>query len=100
MGGLAIEEKDLLKIDGTSELLEQIYNNSCNVESIFYRENSVININISKEVEDEIKFRNINLRCSKEGFTIIPCRNDSYDLGIYKSASVPSIATYPKEFPF
>lgn len=99
-GGIIISENDLLKIKGTNIILDEIHNSSYNISSILYRENGVININIFLEEEGWITYRNINLRCSEDGFTIIPYSNDSFDLGIYKTASIPAIATYPEKFPY
>lgn len=99
-GGLIIEEKDLLKIDGTEKILNEIHNSSYKISSILYRENGIININIYEETEYETKYKNINLRCTQDGFIFVPYRDDSYDLGIYKTASIPAIATYPKNFPY
>ena len=99
-GGIIISENDLLKIKGTNIILDKIHNSSYSISSILYRENGVININIFLEEDACITYRNINLRCSEDGYTIIPYSNDSYDLGIYKIASIPAIATYPEKFPY
>ncbi|MBQ3513968.1 MAG: hypothetical protein IJA32_09270 [Lachnospiraceae bacterium] len=100
-GGINITVNDLLKIKGTDEIIDGIYNNAYTIDSIFYRENGVVNINISKEDEYAIDYVNINLRCNQNGFELISSQfNDYCNYGIYKNAFIPAIATYPDGFPY
>lgn len=100
-GGIAINVDDLLRIPDTKKIVDELYSNLYKIDSIYYRDNGIININISKENENTIDYANITLRYNGNTFDIIPSNyGDYHNLGIYEKAFIPAIATYPKKFPY
>lgn len=100
-GGISIKVEDILDIPGGEAIVDEIYNNSSVIESIYYRENGIININISKESDEEIRYYNITLRYDgKESYFVPSMFEDNYSEGIYLRAFIPSVAIYPDEYPY
>lgn len=103
-GGIEINLAELLRIQDAkirntaSSLLEE----ECQINTIYYRENGIININFSKEYETgEIRYFNITFRYDGEKAKIVPAETgEEYGEGIYLDALIPSIAAYPSEFPY
>lgn len=100
-GGMSIKVKDILRIPGVDSVVEDIYNNSYVIDSIYYRNNGMININISKESDSEIFYNNITLRCDEENWEFVRSEfGDNYGEGIYLKELIPSAATYPDKYPY
>lgn len=97
-GGISISKKDLLKLKGTSDILDQLNKKGCKITDIFYRQNGIININY-KDGD-----YNLNLTLTVEnGSAAIEgqgsVENPNLDIGgIYKAAAFEDIATYPEKF--
>lgn len=103
-GGIEIEVDDISKIPICQEIIKEINNKSCKIDSIYYRENGIININISKENDSNIYYYNITLRYNDGKWNILSRkegdRNYDYNCGVYLNAYLPSIATFPDKFPY
>ena len=100
-GGIQIEYEDLLKIGGINEIIDIINNDGYTINSIYYRENNMININLSSGEMGNRTFYNITLRINNHKIKIILSEfDDIYDEGIYKAALIPELATYPSNFPY
>lgn len=99
-GGINIEIDDLLRSDKGREIVEKIYEESYIIDSIYYRENGIININISKEDDKSIRYSNLTLRCDDGKLDIVPSEWGEYNEGIYLDAMIPEIATYPSGYPY
>ena len=100
-GGITINVDDLLRIPDTKKIVDELDSNLYKIDSIYYRDNGIININISKENENTIDYANITLRYDGNTFDIIPSNyGDYHNLGIYEKAFIPAIATYPDKFPY
>lgn len=82
--------------------MNEISNSSYVIDSIYYRDNHVININISYESDEYIEYRNITLRYIDDMWKIVPSDEfeQDYGEGFYLKAFIPTVATYPKEFPY
>lgn len=99
-GGLKISTDELKKIDGTEKIINDIIIEGYEIDSIYYRENGIININFSLADNDSIRYKNITLRCKQAGFEVVPSMYGKYNEGIYQSAMIPAIATYPSSYPY
>lgn len=103
-GGLEISLVELLNIEDAKikNIVRSLLEEECQINTIYYRENGIININFSKEYETgEIRHFNLTLRYDGEQFKIVPAMSgQEYGEGIYLDALIPSIATYPNEFPY
>lgn len=100
-GGISIKVEDLLRISGVDKIINEIYNNLYTIESIYYRDNGMININISKEDDYEIIYYNITLRCNDDSWEYVMSEfGDNYGEGIYLKEMLPSSATYPDKYPY
>lgn len=100
-GGIQIEYEDLLKIEGINEIIDIINNDGYTINSIYYRENNMININLSSGEMGNRTFYNITLRINNHKIKIILSEFDNiYHEGIYKAALIPELATYPSNFPY
>lgn len=99
-GGKNITIEDIMKISKGKAIVNEIYNNSYNIDSIYYRENGLIHINISKESDDEIRYMNITLRFidGEWEYVVTGIFENEYSEGIYLDAMIPTIATYPDQF--
>lgn len=100
-GGISIKVEDLLRIPGGDLIIDEINNNLYMIDSIYYRNNGMININISKEDDYEIVYYNITLRYDGEKWEFIESEfGEKYGEGIYLKELIPSSATYPRRFPY
>lgn len=100
-GGIAIDVNDLLRIPDCKQIVDGIYRNKYIIDSIYYRQNGVININISKETDDFIKYYNVSIRCHDGRWDYIETENGyKYNTGIYEAAMIASDADYPDKFPY
>lgn len=100
-GGIIINVDDLLRIPGVDLIVDEIYNNLCIIDSIYYRNNGIININISKEDDSSINYYNITLRYNGEKWKFVQSEFEkNYDGGIYLKELIPSSATYPDKYPY
>lgn len=101
-GGIDITIDDLSKIPKGEKIIDEVYKHSYNIDSIFYRSNKLININISKKSTGSIGYKNITLRYMNKKWKIVsPNVYDmNYDDGYYLKALIPSVATYPDIFPY
>ena len=97
-GGISISRQELLRLKGASEILALIDGKGYKINSMFYRENKIININYC-----DSKY-NLNATLSVQNGTVSMLDLDSletpnYDQGgIYQAAIFKDIATYPKKF--
>ena len=100
-GGISIKVEDLLRVSGTDLIVNEIYNNSYVIDSVYYRNNGIININISKEDDNEIVYYNITLRCNGDRWEYVMSEiGEKYGGGIYLKELIPSSATYPDRYPY
>lgn len=100
-GGISIKVEDLLRISGVDIVVNEIYNNLYVIDSIYYRSNGMININISKEDDHEIVYYNITLRCNGDSWEYVMSEfGNNYGEGIYLKELIPSSATYPDKYPY
>lgn len=100
-GGININVEDLLRIPEVDLIVNEIYNNLYTINSIYYRNNGMININISKEDDYEIIYYNITLRYNGEKWEFIQSEfGENYGEGIYLKELIPSSATYPDKYPY
>ena len=103
-GGLKIKLAELMNIQDAriEEIVSLLYEKNCMIDTIYYRENGIININFSHEYETgEKRHFNLTLRYDGEQIQILPAKSgEIYDEGVYLDALIPSIATYPNEFPY
>lgn len=103
-GGLEISLVELLNIEDVKieNIVKSLYEEECQIHTIFYRENGIININFSHEYEaGEVRHYHLTLRYDGEQIQILPAKSgEKYDEGIYLDALIPEIATYPSEFPY
>lgn len=103
-GGIKIEVEEILKLSKGAEIVNWIYDNSYYIDSIYYRENGIININIFQEDEYEVIYHHIDLRCDGEKINYIRDEINTglseLNSGFYLKALRPEIATYPDKFPY
>ena len=103
-GGIEINLVELLNI-GDAQIKEEVRSlleEECQINTILYRENGIININFSKEYgTGEIRHFNITFRYDGAQAQIVPVKTgEEYGEGIYLDALIPAIAAYPSEFPY
>lgn len=104
-GGIEIEVKDIQRLPNGNDIINWIYEHSLIIDSIYYRENGIININIHEEFyEDSVRRFHIDMRCDEGNIYLL---NDEINLGLselnlglYLKALRPEIATYPEKFPY
>lgn len=100
-GGISIKVEDLLRISDVDLIVNEIYNNSYRIDSIYYRNNGIININISKEDDNQIIYYNITLRSNGEIWEFVMSEfGENYGEGIYLKELIPSSASYPDKYPY
>ncbi len=101
-GGINISIDDILKIPIGKKIINKVYKHSFDVDSIYYRSNNIININISKENDESIEYKNITLRYINKEWEIVSPDEFGYNYGegYYLKAFIPSIATYPEKFAY
>ena len=102
-GGMEIKLAELLNIpDADMKKYVGMMLQECQINTIYYRENGIINMNLSKEYETgEISQFNVTFRYDGERVQIVPTKSgQEYGEGTYLEAFIPSIATYPSEFPY
>lgn len=86
----------MLRIKGTAEILKSIEKKGYKIDTIYYRENYICNINYSKEEKDSKDFENVSFRFNDNLEVVFNRAGETYDSGIYKAAFIPDIATYPE----
>lgn len=101
-GGINVDVEDIMKIPEIKKIIDEIYDNSYKIDSIYYRDNQIININISYETDEYIEYYNISLRYIKDVWKIVSSDEfeQDYGAGYYLRAFIPTVATYPDEYPF
>lgn len=101
-GGIDITVDDVLRIPKGKKVIDEVYKHSYDIDSIYYRSNKVININISKKDNGMIDYYNITLRYIDNKWKIVsPDELDmDYGEGYYLKAFIPSVATYPDKYPY
>lgn len=104
-GGLQISEADLLTCKGASKYTDAIKKGGYKIDSIYYRENGLININYSKSDSTFISYENMTLKLTGNTVKAVEVNPYGSDLlskltysGIYYPALYPNMATYPKAF--
>ena len=104
-GGLKISETDLLTCKGASKYVDAIKKGGYKIDSIYYRENGLININYSKTDNSYTMYENMTLKLSGNTVKGVEVNQYGSDLlsklsysGIYNPALYPNMATYPKAF--
>ena len=102
-GGIEISESKLCTIPGATEVVNQIKSIG-NIQKIFARSNGIININYTVESDDSFINSNATLLLSKGNLELVRFNErDENELacsdqgGIYSSALIPRIATYPED---
>ena len=97
--------RSLSRIPKGKQIIKEVHKHLYEINSIFYRSNEVININISKEDDynnEMIEYKNITLRYIDKKWKIIS--PDFFEMdhgdGYYLKALIPSFATYPDKFPY
>lgn len=104
-GGIEIEVEDIQRLPNGNDIINWIYEHSLILDSIYYRENGIININIHEEFyEESVRRFHIDIRCEEGKVYLV---NDEINLGLsdlnfglYLKALRPEIATYPEKFPY
>lgn len=100
-GGIKISVNDILNIPNGEMIIKEINNKTCAIDSIFYRSNGIININISKESEQEINYYTITIRYDGNKWSFVKSEfGDNYGRGIYLKEMIPAVATYPDKYPY
>lgn len=112
-GGMEIDIDDVLKFPQGKEIINRIHNHSYNIDSIYYRDNGIMNINISQALIERVgddhtndytneytNYYNITLRyIDGKWKPILPHKmNEKCGNGVYLDALIPAIATYPNEY--
>lgn len=92
-GGITITKAQFEKFKNASSVISKYTNKGYRLTSIIYRANHIINVNFTKGSGSSgwnsyvtVKYDNTSVKIVEEGS------------GIYKTASNPKIATYPKKF--
>lgn len=101
-GGIKISEDELLRCEGAKEIVDLIKDGGYSITDIFYRENNIININytdqdINRNATLLLKGNQVRLKQVVDYGTEELDKSDFG--GTYDAAFIPSIATYPEEFP-
>ncbi len=104
-GGIEIDVENIKSLQNGNDIIDWIYEKSCVIDSIYYRENGIININIHEEFgEGSVRRFHIDLRLDGEKAYLLNDEINSglsdLNFGLYLKALCPEIATYPEEFPF
>lgn len=100
-GGMKISVSDILNIPNGNMIINEINNKSCEIDSIFYRSNGIININISKEFKHEINYYTITIRYDGDNWSFVQSEfGRDYGRGTYLKEMIPSAAISPKEYPY
>lgn len=101
-GAIEISRDELLRCNGTANVLEMIENNGFLVKEILYRGNGVIDINCSNGEINSC----VSLLVSSDGNVVY--EDNSYldstvlyvENGLCQKAICPELAVYPEEFPY
>lgn len=100
-GGILITYEDLLRVNGIDTVLNTIRNDGYDIDSIYYRSNNMVNINLSRSVEDGVEYNNITIRILETTTeTVSGNFDETYEEGVYLNAYAPLLATYPDKFPY
>ena len=112
-GGLEITQQQLLDAKGARKILQAITKSGHTIDSIYYRNNNIININYHTGDNRNGYFDNVTLSYQNHAVTPILANPDcpkaesfnEKDLGdfsyggIYRAALYSDIAAYPEKFP-
>lgn len=97
-GGLQITEEQLAEWSGAEEILEAARSRGWAIGEIYYRANSVINVNLYQDSGARLR-ENDNLTLRVEGERVVDT-GESYSYGgSYAPANDPDIAAFPERFP-
>lgn len=100
-GGMLITYEDLLRVNGIKTILDMIEIDGYNIDSIYYRSNNMVNINVSHNTKNSVEYKNVTIRLFETTIDIVPGNFDeTYEEGFYLSAYSPLLATYPDKFPY
>lgn len=100
-GGIQITYEDLLRVNGIDPILDTIRNDGYSIDSIYYRSNNMVNINVSRNTRIGVEYDNVTIRISETALEIVPGNFDeTYEEGFYLRAYSPLLATYPEVFPY
>ena len=96
-GGIEITVDYILRIPRGKKVIDEVYKHSYDIDSIYYRDNGIININISKNEKGNIDYYNVTLRNIDGKWDIVSPNEygEDYGSGYYLKALIPSVATYP-----
>lgn len=98
-GAMEITIKELLQIEGAAELIDYIKNSDANINSIYYRDNNIIQINYQNEEREEnytnISHYNIMFRYKGKKVELDQC---TISEGYFMKSLNSSLAAYPTEF--
>lgn len=95
-GGREMTRTELLKIKGAKEIVGGIEKKGNSIDTIFYRENGICNINYSKGKKGQKDYENVSFRMNDDLEVISDRSGELYEGGTYKAALIPEIATYPE----
>lgn len=95
-GGRNITREELLKINGTDDIVNKIEENGYIIDSIYCRKNNICNINYSKKIQDSKSYENVTFRFNEYLEVVGNSTGEIYNSGIYEAASLPEFATYPR----
>ena len=89
-------------IEAVKEKIEtEIFSQGGKIQSIYYRENGIVAVNIEKEEQYSVNYSNLQLRITKKGVRICAAMSDSdYAGGTVGGALLDELATYPEKFPY
>ena len=104
-GGMAITWADFLRIPGITEaadLIEgEMAQEGAEIDSIVYRANGIVAVNLSAEDSDFINYENIQLRITDQGVEILgESGGDPFAGGTVREAFLEYLAIFPEEFPY
>ena len=99
-GGIQINKNDIYQINGETKIIDWLAKTGGRIQSIFARENGIININYRLDIDDTNN--NLTLLYCNGGLKIIEYNiwgenaiERSDQKGIYAAAMVPAVATFP-----
>lgn len=104
-GGKDITWKEFCRIPGIESIKDKIEKEKIQqggeIESIYYRSNGIVVVNIEEEEENAINYSNLQIRITEQGVEISTTMPGlGYGGGTVKGALLDELATYPKTFPY
>ena len=104
-GGVEITWEEFCRIPGIEAVKEkiekEIFSQGGKIQSIYYRGNGIVAVNIEKEEQYSVNYSNLQMRITKKGVRICAAMSDSdYAAGTVGGALLDELATYPEAFPY